>query len=207
MFQVQWNDILSWEMVVIVFTFLFIDLFDTIGTLIGVTHRAGMIDKDGRIPGLKRAFLVDAVSTTTGALMGTSTVTTFVESATGVNEGGRSGLTAFVTGCCFLSALFFAPFFLAVPASATAPVLVLVGVMMMSSVTKVDFNNFSEGIPAFICIAAMPLTYSISDGIVLGYLSYVFINILCGNYKKISVGMYILAAFFLSKFIFDPTGL
>ena len=207
MFQIQWNDILSWEMVVIVFTFLFIDLFDTIGTLIGVTHRAGMIDKDGRIPGLKRAFLVDAVSTTTGALMGTSTVTTFVESATGVNEGGRSGLTAFVTGCCFLSALFFAPFFLAVPASATAPVLVLVGVMMMSSVTKVDFNNFSEGIPAFICIAAMPLTYSISDGIVLGYLSYVFINILCGNYKKISVGMYVLAAFFLSKFIFDPTGL
>ena len=204
-FKIQWSDILSWEMVIIVFTFLFIDLFDTIGTLVGVTNRAGMVNKDGKIPGLKRAFLVDAVATTGGALMGTSTVTTFVESAAGVNEGGRTGLTSFVTGSCFLLALFFAPFFLAVPASATAPVLVLVGVMMMSSVTKVDFNNFAESIPAFICIVAMPLSYSISDGIVLGYLSYVFINVLCGNHKKISIGMYILAAFFLCKFIFNPT--
>ncbi len=203
-FKIQWSDILSWEMVIIVFTFLFIDLFDTIGTLVGVTNRAGMVNKDGKIPGLKRAFLVDAVATTGGALMGTSTVTTFVESAAGVNEGGRTGLTSFVTGSCFLLALFFAPFFLAVPASATAPVLVLVGVMMMSSVTKVDFNNFAESIPAFICIVAMPLSYSISDGIVLGYLSYVFINVLCGNHKKISIGMYILAAFFLCKFIFNP---
>ena len=146
--------------------------------------------------------MVDALATTGGALMGSSTVTTFVESAAGVNAGGRTGLTAFVAGLCFLSALFFAPFFLAVPAAATTPVLLIVGVMMMmSEIRKIEFDDLSEAIPAFICMFCMPLTYSISDGIVLGHLSYVAINLCCGNWKKLKVGMYVLAAFFLLKFI------
>ena len=197
--QFDWSQLFSKDMIVIVFTFLFVDLFDTIGTIIGVTTRAGMV-KDGKIPRLKQAFLVDSVATAAGAVMGTSTVTTFVESASGVNEGGRSGLTAFVSGVCFLLALFFAPFFLAIPAAATAPVLVLVGLMMMNSVLKVNFSDYADAIPAFICIIFMPLAYSISDGIVLGHLSYVVINTCCGNFKKVSIGMYILAAFFLLKF-------
>ena len=185
---------------IIVFTFLFVDLFDCIGTVIGVTTRAGMV-KDGKIPRLKEVFMVDSISTTVGAVMGTSTVAVYVESAAGVNEGGRSGLTAFVTGICFLLSLFFAPLFLAIPAAATAPVLLLVGVMMMGSVLKVNFNNYAEAVPAFICIIFMPLSYSISDGIVLGHLSYILINLLSGNYKKMTVGMYILALFFLLKFM------
>lgn len=196
----EWAQIFSKEMFIIVFTLLFVDLFDTIGTIIGVTTRAGMI-KNGKIPRLKQAFLVDAVATTGGAVLGTSTVTTFVESAAGVEAGGRTGLTAFVTGLCFLSALFFAPLFLSIPAAATAPVLVLVGVMMMASVVKIDFKNYSESIPAFICIIMMPLCYSISDGIALGVLSYVLVNMLSGNYKKLTLGTYILAAFFVMKFL------
>lgn len=196
----EWSHIFTKEMIIIVFTFLFVDLFDTIGTIIGVTNRAGMV-KDGKIPRLKQAFLVDAVATTGGALMGTSTVTTFVESAAGVNEGGRSGLTAFTAGVCFLAALFFAPFFLAIPAAATAPVLVLVGLMMMSSVLKVNFNDYGESIPAFVCIIMMPLSYSISDGIVLGHLTYILIHTVSGNFKKVSVGMYVLGACFLLKFL------
>jgi AGZA family xanthine/uracil permease-like MFS transporter len=199
-FKFQWDQILTQDMLIIVFTFLFVDLFDTIGTIIGVTTRAGMFDKDGKIPGLKKAFLVDAVATTAGAAMGTSTVTTFVESAAGVEQGGRSGLTAFTTGICFLVAMFFAPFFLAIPAAATAPVLFLVGLMMMAAVTKIEFNNYTESIPAFTCILMMPLSYSISEGIVLGQLAYVFINALSGNHKKVSLGMWLLAAFFLIKF-------
>lgn len=197
----EWSQIFTKEMFVIVFTFLFVDLFDTIGTIIGVTTRAGMIKEDGTIPRLKEAFMVDAIATTGGALMGTSTVTTFVESAAGVNEGGRSGLTAFVTGICFALSLFLAPFFLAIPASATAPVLVMVGLMMTASVTKIDFNNYVDAIPAFVCILFMPLSYSISDGIVLGHLTYVLVNLLSGNHKRVTVGMYILAAFFLLKFM------
>ncbi|MBR6590283.1 MAG: NCS2 family permease [Bacteroidaceae bacterium] len=197
----EWNQILSKDMVVIVFTLLFVDLFDCIGTVIGVTNRAGMIKADGKIPKLKEVFMVDSISTAAGAAMGTSTVAVYVESAAGVNEGGRSGLTAVVTGACFLLALFFAPLFLAIPAAATTPVLVLVGLMMMGSVLKIDFNNYSEAIPAFICILFMPLSYSISDGIVLGHLSYIFINLCSGNYRKMSIGMYILAAFFLIKFM------
>lgn len=196
----EWSQIFTGEMFVIVFTLLFVDLFDTIGTVIGVTTRAGMIDENGKIPHLKQAFMVDAIATTGGALMGTSTVTTYVESASGVEEGGRSGLTAFVCGLCFLSAMFFAPLFLSIPSAATAPVLVLVGVMMMSSVVRIDFRDYTEAIPAFICIVMMPLCYSISDGIVLGILSYVVLNLLGGNKKKLTVGMYILAAFFLLKF-------
>ena len=196
----EWSKIFTPEMFVIVFTLLFVDLFDTIGTLIGVTTRAGMI-KNGKIPRLKQAFMVDAMATTAGAVMGTSTVTTFVESAAGVEQGGRSGLTAFVCGLCFLVSLFFAPLFLSIPSAATAPVLVLVGVMMMSSVVEIDFRDFSEAIPAFICFVMMPLCYSISDGIVLGMLSYVIINLCAGKYKKLSIGMYILSAFFLLKFL------
>ncbi len=199
--QFEWSQIFTKEMVIIVFTFLFVDLFDCIGTVIGVANRAGMIKEDGKIPHLKEVFMVDSISTAAGAVMGTSTVAVYVESAAGVNEGGRSGLTAFVTGICFLLALFFAPLFLAIPAAATTPVLVLVGLMMMSSVLKINFNDYAEAIPAFICVLLMPLTYSISEGIVLGHLSYIFINLLSGNYKKMTIGMYILAAFFLIKFL------
>jgi AGZA family xanthine/uracil permease-like MFS transporter len=159
-----------------------------------------MLDKNGKIPHLKEIFMVDSISTAAGAMMGTSTVAVYVESAAGVNEGGRSGMTAFVTGICFLIALFFAPVFMAIPAAATTPVLVLVGLMMMSSVLRIDFNDYSEAIPAFLCILLMPLTYSISDGIVFGHLSYVLINLLCGKRKKLSLGMYILAAVFIFKF-------
>lgn len=196
----EWDNIFTKEMVIIVFTLLFVDLFDCIGTVIGVTTRAGMV-KNGKIPRLKEVFMVDSISTAAGAVMGTSTVAVYVESAAGVNEGGRSGLTAFVTGACFLLALFFAPLFLAIPAAATAPVLVLVGLMMMGSVLKIDFSNYAEAVPAFICIIFMPLAYSISDGIVLGHLSYIFINLISGNYRKMTIGMYVLASFFLLKFI------
>ncbi len=196
----EWTKIFTSEMFVIVFTLLFVDLFDTIGTLIGVATRAGMI-KNGKIPHLKQAFMVDALATTSGAIMGSSTVTTFVESAAGVELGGRSGLTAFVCGLCFLVSLFFAPLFLSIPSAATAPVLVLVGVMMMSSVVEINFREYSEAIPAFICFVMMPLCYSISDGIVLGMLSYVIINLCAGKYNKLSIGMYILSAFFLLKFL------
>lgn len=197
----EWDQVLTKDMAIIVFTLLFVDLFDCIGTVIGVTNRAGMVKADGKIPKLKEVFVVDSVSTTAGAVMGTSTVAVYVESAAGVNEGGRTGLTATVTGVCFLLALFFAPLFLAIPAAATTPVLVLVGLMMMGSVQNVNFTDYSEAIPAFICILFMPLSYSISDGIVLGHLSYIFINLCSGNYRKMSIGMYILAVFFLLKFM------
>lgn len=199
--QFEWHNIFTKEMVVVVFTFLFVDLFDTIGTLVGVTTKAGMVTKDGKIPHLKQAFMVDAIGTTMGAALGTSTVTTFVESAAGVGEGGRSGLTAFVTAVCFLLALFLAPFFLAVPGAATAPVLILVGLMMISSVKKIDFSDYSEAIPAFLCIVFMPMAYSISDGIVLGLMSYVLVNLISGKYKKLTLGMYILAVLFSFKFL------
>ena len=199
--QFEWHNIFTKEMVVVVFTFLFVDLFDTIGTLVGVTTKAGMVTKDGKIPHLKQAFMVDAIGTTMGAALGTSTVTTFVESAAGVGEGGRSGLTAFVTAVCFLLALFLAPFFLAVPGAATAPVLILVGLMMISSVKKIDFSDYSEAIPAFLCIVFMPMAYSISDGIVLGLMSYVLVNLISGKYKKLTLSMYILAILFSFKFL------
>ncbi|HIX57931.1 MAG TPA: NCS2 family permease [Candidatus Anaerobiospirillum pullistercoris] len=200
-FKFEWDQIFTKDMVVIVFTFLFVDMFDTIGTLVGVSTKAGMIDENGRIPHLKKAFMVDAVGTTAGAMLGTSTITTFVESASGVGEGGRTGLTSFTTGICFLVALFLAPFFLSVPGAATAPVLILVGLMMMSQVTKINFSDYSEAIPAFICIVMMPMAYSISEGIVLGLLSYVLINLLTGKLKKITVSMIILAVIFCFKYV------
>lgn len=200
-FKFEWDKIFTKEMVVIIFTFLFVDMFDTIGTLVGVSTKAGMVDENGRIPHLKKAFMVDAVGTTAGAMLGTSTITTFVESASGVGEGGRTGLTSFTTGICFLVALFLAPFFLSVPGAATAPVLILVGLMMMSQVTKINFSDYSEAIPAFICIVMMPMAYSISEGIVLGLLSYVLINLLTGKLKKITVSMIILAVIFCFKYV------
>ena len=196
----EWSQIFTKEMFAIVFTFLFVDLFDTIGTIIGVTTRAEMVNKDGTIPRLKEAFMVDSIATTAGALMGSSTVTTFVESAAGVNEGGRTGLTAFTTGICFALSLFLAPFFLAIPSSATAPVLVMVGLMMATSMSKIDFGDYRDAIPAFVCILFMPLTYSISDGLVLAHLCYVVINLLSGNFRFVTPGMCILALFFLLKF-------
>lgn len=199
--KLEWSSIFSKDMFVVVFTMLFIDLFDTIGTLIGVCKKANMITPNGTIPRIQHAFYADSIATTLGAIMGSSTVTTFVESAAGVNEGGRSGLTSFTTAMCFFAALFLAPFFLSVPGAATAPVLVFVGLMMCSGLSKIDFTNYIEAIPAFICIIFMPLAYSISDGIVFGHLSYVIINLCTKNHKKVSVGMIILAAFFLIKFL------
>lgn len=196
----EWSNIFTHDMFIIVFTLLFVDLFDTIGTVIGVTSSSGMVGKDGKIPHLKEIFLVDAIGTTVGAIMGTNTVTTYVESAAGVEEGGRSGLTAFATSICFFVSLFLAPFFLSIPTSATAPALILVGVMMMASITKIDFRNYTEAIPAFFCIIFMPFANSISEGIVLGVLSFVAINLLCGKFKKLSIGIYILSAIFLLKF-------
>ncbi len=200
--QFEWSSILTLDMLVCVLTFLFIDMFDTIGTLIGVSSRAGMVDEQGNIPRLRKAFMADAIGTTLGAVLGTSTVTTYVESASGVNVGGRSGLTAFTSALCFAVALFLAPLFLAIPSEATAPALVLVGVMMMSDIRKIDFQDFLNGIPCFICIAFMPLTYSISDGILMGLISYVFLYLLSGHWRDVNVGTYILAVLFVLKYAF-----
>lgn len=201
--QFEWNKIFTLDMLVVVFTFLFIDMFDTMGTLIGVCTKADMVDKEtGRIPRLKDAFMADAIATTLGAVLGTSTTTTYVESASGVAQGGRSGLTAFVIACCFIVTLFFSPLFLSIPAAATAPVLILVGLLMIEPVTKIDLGDFSESIPAFTCIIMMPLAYSISDGILTGMILYVLINLVCGNFKKITPTMYILATLFILKYIF-----
>lgn len=201
-FQFQFDQIWSLDMLAIVFTFLFIDMFDTVGTLVGVCTKANMVDEKGNISRLKQAFMADAIATTTGAMLGTSTTTTYVESAAGVAQGGRSGLTALVIGICFAVALFFSPLFLSIPSAATAPALILVGLMMMESITKIPFDDFSESLPAFICIISMPLTYSISNGILIGMISYVLMNMICGNFKKITPVMYILAVLFILKFIF-----
>ncbi len=201
-FKFEFSQIFTFDMLIIVFTFLFVDIFDTLGTLVGVSTKAGMLDKDGKIPNAKKAFMADAIGTTAGAMLGTSTVTTYVESAAGVSEGGRTGMTALITALCFAVALFFSPVFLAIPGAATAPALILVGLYMLSPIKELDFSNFSETIPAFICIIAMPLAYSIAEGITLGVLSYVLINMIAGNFKKLSIGMYILAILFILKYIF-----
>ena len=199
----EWKDIWSLDMFVVVFTFLFIDLFDTMGTLIGVCTKADMMDKKtGNIPRLKQAFLADSIATTVGAMLGTSTTTTYVESAAGVAQGGRSGLTALVIACCFAVTLFLSPLFLSIPSAATAPVLILVGLLMIEPVTKIDFVNFTESIPAFICIIMMPLAYSVSDGILTGMIFYVAINMACGKFKRVTPTMCILAILFVLKYIF-----
>ena len=200
--QFQFEHIFSLDMVVVVFTFLFIDLFDTIGTLIGVCSRANLVDKNGNIYRVKHAFMADSIATTAGAALGTSTTTTYVESAAGVAEGGRSGLTAFVVAVCFAVSLLFSPLFLSIPAAATTAALVIVGMLMLESVRRIPFNDYCESIPSFICIVMMPLTYSISNGIMLGMISYVLLNMLCGKFKKITPVMYVLAVLFVLKFIF-----
>lgn len=198
----EWHNIFTLDMLVIVFTFLFIDLFDTVGTLVGVSTKAKMVDENGRIPNLKQAFMADAIATTAGAMLGTSTTTTYVESAAGVAQGGRTGLTAFSIACCFAIALFFSPLFLSVPGAATAPVLILVGMLMMEPVRNIDFDDATEAIPSFITLIMMPLAYSISAGIMLGMISYVIINMCCGKFKKLTPAMYILAVLFILKYIF-----
>lgn len=190
------------EFVVIVFAFLFVDMFDTLGTLIGVATKAGMLDEEGKLPNIKGALMADAVATTAGAALGTSTTTTFVESASGVSEGGRTGLTSITTAILFLLALLLSPIFLAIPSFATAPALIIVGFYMVNQVGLIDFSDYSEGIPAFICIGAMPFFYSISEGISMGVISYVVLNLVTGKAKekKISPVMYILAVLFLAKY-------
>lgn len=196
----EWHNVLSFDMAICVLTFLFIDMFDTIGTLLGVSHRAGMVDEKGNIPHLTEAFMADAIGTAAGAMLGTSTVTTYVESASGVNAGGRSGLTSFITAICFVLALFLAPLFLAIPAQATAPALVLVGVMMMTDVSKLHLGDFADAVPAFVCIALMPLTYSISDGILMGLITYVLLRLFAGRYRELKLGMIVLAVLFVLKY-------
>ena len=199
----EWSSILSWDMLAVVFTFLFIDMFDTMGTIIGVHQGAGIINKGNEeIPGLEKMFLADSVATVAGACFGTSTTTTYVESASGVGEGGRTGLTAFSTAIFFILALFFSPIFLAIPGAATAPALIIVGVMMMPSVKTIHWEDYSKAIPAFITIIMMPLAYSISDGILLGVIAYVICHAISGQFKKISITMWILSALFICKYIF-----
>ena len=190
------------EFAVIIFAFLFVDIFDTIGTLIGVASKADMLDKDGKLPRIKGALMADAIGTTAGAMLGTSTVTTFVESASGVSEGGRTGLTSLTTAVLFLLSLLLSPVFLAIPSFATAPALIVVGFYMVGAVSDIDFKDPSQGIPAFICIAAMPFFYSISEGISMGVISYVAVNAVTGRAKKISPMMYVLALLFILKYIF-----
>lgn len=198
----EFENIFTLDMLVVVLTFLFIDMFDTVGTLVGVCTKANMINRDGKIYRIKQAFMADAIATTAGAVLGTSTTTTYIESAAGVAQGGRSGLTAFSVAVCFAVALFFSPLFLSIPAAATAPALIIVGLLMLEPVAKIQWHDFTEAIPAFICVIMMPFTYSISNGILLGMIAYVVINVMSGRYKKISTTMYILALLFVLKYIF-----
>ena len=202
--KMDFSIVFSLDFVVIMFAFLFVDMFDTLGTLIGVASKADMLDKDGKLPKIKGALLSDAIGTTVGAMCGTSTVTTFVESASGVAEGGRTGLTSLVAGILFALSLLLSPIFLAIPSFATAPALIIVGFLMLTSVTKIDFDDMTEAIPCFIAIIAMPFMYSISEGISMGVISYVVINLITGKAKekKISLLMYILTILFVLKYIF-----
>ena len=196
------------QFISIILTFLFVDFFDTVGTLVGVASKVGMVDKDGRVKNAGRALLVDAVGTTVGAVLGTSTVTTYVESSAGVAEGARTGLASVVTGILFLIAMFFSPLFISIPACATAPALIVVGFFMMENIVKIDFTDFTEGVPAFLTIALMPLTYSIGDGLTMGILSYAVLNFVNNIFtkerskkKKVSVVIYILAVLFIIKLV------
>lgn len=202
--KLEFDGIFSLNFLVVVFAFLFVDVFDTIGTLIGVSAKANMLDEDGKLPRIKGALLADAIATTAGAVCGTSTTTTFVESASGVTEGGRTGLTAVTTAVLFGLALFLSPIFLAIPSFATAPALIIVGFHMLTNVVNIDFSDISEAIPCYLCIAAMPFFYSISEGISMGVISYVLLNLLTGRAKekKISTLMYVLAVLFVLKYVF-----
>ena len=202
LFKMDFSAIASLNFVVVVFAFLFVDIFDTLGTLIGCATKANMLDKEGKLPGIKGALMADAVGTTVGACLGTSTITTFVESSSGIAEGGRTGLTSVVSGLLFILALFFSPVFLAIPSFATAPALIVVGFFMMQSVAKINWSDMLEAIPAFICIFAMPFMYSISEGISFGVISFVVLNEVAGKAKKITPLMWVLAVLFILKYIF-----
>jgi AGZA family xanthine/uracil permease-like MFS transporter len=201
-FDLTGNNIKMIDFIVIMCAFLFVDMFDTLGTLIGVANKADMLDEEGKLPRIKQALLADAIATSVGAILGTSTTTTFVESSSGVAEGGRTGLASIVTGFLFLLAIIFAPVFTTIPSFATAPALIFVGFLMISAVTEIDFNEPTEAIPAYLCLICMPLMYSISEGIAVGIISYVIINLVCGKTKKITPLMYILAVLFVLKYVF-----
>jgi AGZA family xanthine/uracil permease-like MFS transporter len=201
-FKADFGSVKILDFIVIVLAFLFVDIFDTLGTLIGCANKANMLDKEGKLPRIRQALLADAIATSAGAVLGTSTTTTFVESSSGVAEGGRTGLASVVTGFLFLLAIFFAPVFTAIPGFATAPALLFVGFLMITAVAQIDFDDLTEAIPAYLCLLAMPLLYSISEGIAVGVISYVVINAVCGKAKKITPLMYILAVLFVCKYIF-----
>ena len=200
--KMQWENIMSIDMAVCVATLLFMDIFDTMGTLIGVGQRVGLVNEKGDMPGMNKAFMADSIGTTAGAMLGTTTVSTFIESAAGVNAGGRSGLTAMVTAVCFLLALFFAPLFVAIPKAATAPAMFIVGMMMMGDVVKLDFRNYSVAVPCFVCIVFMPFAYSISDGILLGVITWVAVSIFSGRTKELKRTTVMLAMLFVLKYVF-----
>lgn len=203
--QFEWSQVLSVNMLVVVFTFLFIDMFDTMGTIIGVHQGSGMADPNAKrdeVPDMDKMFMADSVATVCGACLGTSTTTTYVESASGVGEGGRTGLTAFTTAVCFALALFFCPLFLAIPSAATAPALIIVGVMMMPAVKRIHWEDYRRAIPAFLTVILMPLAYSISDGILIGVIAYVLCHAVAGKFKQISIAMWVLAVLFICKYIF-----
>lgn len=201
-FKADFSGVNILNFIVVLFSFLFVDMFDTIGTLIGVSSKADMLDKDEKLPRIRPALLADAIATSVGAVFGTSTTTTFVESSAGVGEGARTGLASVVTGLLFLLAIFFAPIFTAIPGFATAPALIFVGFLMVSSMVKVDFEDVTDAIPAYLCFIAMPMMYSISEGIAIGVISFVIINLVCGKRKKITPLMYVLAVLFICKYIF-----
>ena len=201
--QFEWSSILSWDMLAVVFTFLFIDMFDTMGTIIGVHQGAGLINKGNEeIDGVEKMFLADSIATVCGSCLGTSTTTTYVESAAGVGAGGRTGLTAFSTTVCFALALFLSPIFLSIPSAATAPALIVVGVMMMPSIKTIHWEDYCKSIPAFLTIILMPVAYSISDGILIGVIAYVLTHAIAGRFKEISVPMWVLAVLFILRYIF-----
>ncbi len=205
--QFEWHNIFSFDMLIVVFTFLFVNLFDTLGTLLGVAKKADLMDKDGNFPQIKKALFADALGTTFGAILGTSTVTSYVESASGVAAGGRTGLTSLSTATMFLLALFLAPIFLMVPASATAPALILVGLFMVSSVVSINFDDMTEALPAFLTIVMMPFAFSIAQGIVFGMLSFVFLKALNGKFKQISTTMWVIFVLFIVKMVLEAMGL
>ncbi len=201
MFQFQWDKVFSADMAIILFTFLFVDMFDTVGTLVGVSTKADMLDENGEVPNCKQALFADAIATTTGACLGTSTVTTYVESAAGVSAGGRTGLTALTVAGLFFVALFLSPLFLMVPGAATAPALILVGLFMLSPIQQIDLEDYTESIPAFLTILFMPLTYSIAEGIIIGMLSYILLKVLTGNSRQVSLVSYVVGALCLLKIV------
>ena len=201
--HMDFSKVFTMDFVIIMFAFLFVDMFDTLGTLIGVASKADMLDKNGKLPKIKGALMADAVGTSIGAVLGTSTTTTFVESSAGVSVGGRTGFTGLVAAVLFALSLFLSPIFLAIPSFATAPALIIVGFLMLTSITKIDFSDLTEAIPCFICIISMPFMYSISEGITMGVISYVILNVCTGKAKekKISILMYVLAVIFILKYI------